>query len=151
MKNLLLVSISVILFNVNTFSQWVTNVVDNGFDSKYTIAYTEDGQSEYLKMENYNGIVVYLSNTYICSDVVTVDILFLVKDEYKKYKSNAKVSSNHKTVFFINDLSADPLMLQDFKDATIIRIRINDVICDSEIYEFSMKGSTAAYEAVLKQ
>jgi hypothetical protein len=151
MKNLLLVLVSVTLFTTTSFSQWVTNVVDNGFDSKYTIAYTEDGQSEYLKMENYNGIVLYLSNTYICSDAVTVDILFLVKNEYKKYKTNAKVSSNHKVVFFVDDLSADSLMLQDFKDATIVKLRVNDVICDSEVYEFSMKGSTAAYEAVLKQ
>ena len=151
MKNLLLLTVCTILFSVNSFSQWITTTIDNGFDSKFVIAYTEDGQSEYLKMENYNGIVLYLSNTYICSDAVTVDILFLVKNEYKKYKTNAKVSSNHKVVFFVNDLSADSVMLQDFKDATLIRIRVNDAICDSEVYEFSMKGSTAAYEAVLKQ
>jgi hypothetical protein len=151
MKKLLLSLVTVTLFTVNTFSQWITSTVDNGFDSKFVIAYTEDGQSEYLKMENYNGIVLYLSNTYICSDAVTVDVLFLVKNEYKKHKTNAKVSSNHKTVFFVDDLSTNLVMLQDFKDATMIRLRVNDVICDSEVYEFSMKGSTAAYEAVLKQ
>ena len=150
MKNLI-VLFSITLFSLSAKSQWQTSVVDNGFDAKYTIAYTEDGQTEYLKMENYNGVVLYLTNTYICSEIVTVDILFLVKAEYKKYKTNAKVSSNHKTVFFVNDLSADSVMLQDFKDATIMKIRVNDVICDSETYEFNMKGSTAAYEAVLKQ
>jgi hypothetical protein len=151
MKKLVLVLLGVTLFSVNSFSQWFVNKVDNGFDSPYTIAYTDDEQDQYLKIENYNGIVFYLSNTYICSETVIVDLSFLVNNEYKKYKTNAKVSSNHKIVFMVNDLSEDPLMLQDFKDASLLKVRINDPVCDTEIYEFKMTGSTAAYNAVNNQ
>jgi hypothetical protein len=151
MKNLLLPLICTLLFNTNLFSQWVINKIDNNFDDVYVIAYTEDGQQQYLKLENYNGIVLYLTNTYICSETVIVNLSFFVNGEYKRHKTHAKVSSNHKTVFIEDDISEDTLMLQDFKDASLLKVRINDPICDTEIYEFKMQGSTEAYEAVLKQ
>jgi hypothetical protein len=144
----LLVLVSVSLFSFSALSQWLVKKVDNGFDAPYKIAYTEDGQTEFLKLENYNGIAFYMGGVYVCDESVTVDIAFLVNGEYKKYFVAGKASENHKTLFMIDDLNSDANLLADFKAASSVRIRINDTTCDSEIYEFKMTGSTAAYNAI---
>ena len=144
----LLVLVSVSLFSVSALSQWVVRKIDNGFDTPYKIAYTEDGQSEFLKLENYKGIAFYIGGVYVCDESVTVDISFLVNGEYQKYTTVGKVSENHKTLFMVDDLNSDLEFLADFKAASSVRIRVNDTTCDTEIYEFKMTGSTAAYNAI---
>lgn len=151
MKKLLLGLVCTTMFTVNSFSQWKTDKIDNGFDAPYTIAFTEDGQTAYLKLENYNGIAFYIGGIYTCDELVIVDISFLVNGVYEKYYKTATVSDNHKIVFMVDDVSADAEFLADFKAASSVRIRINDTTCDTEIYNFKMSGSTAAYNAVLKQ
>lgn len=149
MKHLILV-ISIILVTLNSFSQWIVKKIDNGFDTPYKIAYTEDGQNAFLKLENYKGIAFYMGGVYVCDDSPTVDISFLVNGEYQKYYTIGKVSENRKTLFMIDDLNSDLEFLADFKAATSVRIRVNDTTCDTEIYEFNMAGSTAAYDAISK-
>jgi hypothetical protein len=151
MKKLLFVLAATTLFTFNSFSQWVSKKIDNGFDTPYYIAYTQDGQNEFLKLENYKGIAFYMGGVYICDESVTVDISFLVNGEYQKYYVTGNVSDNHKTLFLVDDLNSDPKFLADFKAATSIRIRVNDTTCDTEIYEFKMTGSTAAFNTVTNQ
>lgn len=151
MKKLLLTLATVTLFTTTSFSQWVSKKIDNGFDTPYYIAYTEDGQDAFLKLENYKGIAFYMGGVYVCDESVTVDISFLVNGEYQKYNTIGKVSENRKTLFMIDDLNSDLEFLADFKAATSVRIRINDTTCDTEIYEFKMTGSTAAFNTVSNQ
>jgi hypothetical protein len=132
-------------------AQWKVKKVDNGFDTPFTVAYTDDAQSVFLKLENYKGVAFYLSNTYVCEETLMVDVSFLVNGEYSKYSVEANVSENKKIVFLFDDLSSEPDVLKDFKACTLMKIRVNDNTCDTEIYEFKMSGSTAAYDAVLKQ
>ena len=147
MKKLLVLGL-IILFTANSFAQWKVQNVDNGFDKPYKIAYTEDGQAEYLKLENYKGIAFYIGGVYVCDESVTVDISFLVNGTYKKYFTTGDVSDNHKIVFIVDDINTDVNFLADFKAASSVKIRIHDTTCDTEIYEFKMTGSTAAYNAV---
>jgi len=151
MKKLLLALVTVTLFTTISFSQWVSKKIDNGFDTPYYIAYTQDGQDAFLKLENYKGIAFYMGGVYVCDESVGVDISFLVNEEYQKYYITGNVSDNRKTLFMVNDLNSDPQFLADFKAATSIRIRINDTTCDTEIYEFKMTGSTAAFNTVTNQ
>jgi len=151
MKKLLLALVTVTLFTTTSFSQWVSKKIDNGFDTPYYIAYTQDGQNAYLKLENYKGIAFYMGGVYVCDESVGVDISFLVNEEYQKYYITGNVSDNRKTLFMVNDLNSDPKFLADFKAATSIRIRVNDTTCDTEIYEFKMTGSTAAFNTVTNQ
>ena len=151
MKKLLLALVTVTLFTTTSFSQWVSKKIDNGFDPAYTIAYTDDKQDVFLKLENYDGIAFYISNTYVCDESVKVDISFLVSGEYKKYTNTCGVSDNHKTVFIVDDINSNPDFLADFKAASSVKIRIHDTTCDTEIYEFKMTGSTAAFSAVSNQ
>lgn len=147
MRSLILL-FSTALFSLNAFSQWVVKKIDNGFDTPYKIAYTEDGQVEFLKLESYNGVAFYMGGVYVCDESVTVDISFLVNGEYKKYSVAGSTSENRKTLFIVDDLNSDPDLLADFKAASSVRIRVNDTTCDSEIHEFKMTGSTAAYNAI---
>jgi uncharacterized GH25 family protein len=148
MKKLLLSVTSILLFSATSFSQWIVQKVDNGFDTPYKIAFTHDDQSAYLKLENYKGIAFYISGVYVCEESVSVDVSFTVNGDYKKYSAVASVSDNRKTVFISNDITANPELLEDFKNASSVKIRINDTVCDTEIYEFKMNGSTAAFYAV---
>lgn len=147
MRSLILL-FSTTLFSLNALSQWVVKKIDNGFDTPYKIAYTEDGQVEFLKLESYNGVAFYMGGVYVCDESVTVDISFLVNGEYKKYSVAGSTSENRKTLFMVDDLNSDPDLLADFKAASSVRIRVNDTTCDTEIHEFKMTGSTAAYNAI---
>jgi hypothetical protein len=51
----------------------------------------------------------------------------------------------------VDDLNTDLEFLADFKAASSVRIRVNDTTCDTEIYEFKMTGSTAAFNTVSNQ
>lgn len=133
-------------------AQWKVDSVDDGFDPAYKIAYTNDGQKPYLKLEKYNSKVsFYLSGVYVCDDPVNVDLVFVVNGVNKLHETWGHVSKNHETVFMVNDLLADSLILDDFKASSKVKIRVYDHVCDTETFEFKMSGSTAAYDAVLKQ
>jgi hypothetical protein len=92
-----------------------------------------------------------MGGVYICDESVSVDILFLVNNEYQKYNIKGNVSDNRKTLFMVDDLNSDSKFLADFKAASSVIIRVNDTTCDTEIYEFKMTGSTAAFNTVTNQ
>ena len=75
----------------------------------------------------------------------------MVNGVNKLHETWGHVSKNHETVFMVNDLLADSLILDDFKASSKVKIRVYDHVCDTETFEFKMSGSTAAYNAVLKQ
>ena len=55
-------------------AQWMTKTVDNGFDPKYKIAYTDNTKMQWLKLEDYNnGVSFYIGGVYVCDDDVDVD------------------------------------------------------------------------------
>ena len=148
MKTLLLVIGLALSYTAS--AQWVSKKIDNGFDAPYKIAYTDVAQNQWLKLENYNNeISFYIGGVYICDDNVSVDISFLINGTYEKYNLlDCYTSEDNTTVFFIDNLATHEI-LTSFKSASSIKIRINDTTCDSEIYEFKMSGSTAAYNFVV--
>jgi hypothetical protein len=152
MKKLVLVLLGVILFTTNSFAQWVSKRVNDGFSPAYTIAYTHDGQNEYLKLEkDGNEIAFYIDGLYICDDPVNVDLLFVVNGVNKLYQTWGHVSSDHERVFMVPNILSDSLMVADFKAASKLKVRVYDHVCSTETHEFSMSGSTAAFNAVLNQ
>lgn len=149
MKKLIL-SIATFCFFYNANAQWSYKTMDNGFDETYKIAYTETDNSGYLKLENVNGkIVFYISGGYYCEDAPTVDLVFVVNGENKKYNIQALKSDNSKSVFFTFDLMNESFV-EDFKKSSICKVRINESYCTSEIYSFSMGSSKTTLEFMLK-
>jgi len=152
MKNLILTVFIITFFTVNNFAQWISSKVNDGFSPVYTIAYTNDNQNQYLKLEKVSDKVsFYISGLYICDDPVNVDLVFIVKGTNKLYQTWGHVSSNNKTVFMVPNILSDSLMLADFKEASKLKVRIYDHVCTTETYQFNMTGSTAAFNAVFKQ
>jgi len=132
-------------------AQWTYKNIDNGFDDPYRIAYTEDNNGAWLKLENVDGeIFFYISGGYTCDEYLIVDLSFMVNGAYKKYTCSSRTSESKKTVYFIDNLlTAD--CLADFKSCTTLKIRVNDVTCGSDTYEFKMSGSTAALNFIVNK
>lgn len=156
MKKLILSVGMALTFN-NAFGQWVNKFVDNGFDEPYKICYNsaknDDDVLAKLEFADYDGsgrIIFYIQGGYFCGETIKADISFLVNGVYEKYSTNGDVASDHESLFLIHDLRND-IILENFKKASMMKIRINDDICGEEIYTFSMTGSTSAYNYVLNQ
>lgn len=143
MKNLLL--IIVLLCSVSAQSQWAYETVDNGFDEAYKIAYTKRVSGAFLKLENVDGeVILYLQGIFFCDDDDTeVDISFMVAGKWEKYNGTGLVSNDQTTVFIEPNMLTSG-MLEDFKAATSVKIRIRQTYCDEQIFEFNMSGSTKA-------
>lgn len=143
MKNLLL--IIVLLCSVSAQAQWTYETVDNGFDESYKIAYTKRVSGAFLKLENVDGdIILYIQGIFFCDDDDTeVDISFMVAGKWQKYNSTGLVSNDQTTVFIEPNMLTSG-MLEDFKAATSVKIRIRQTYCDEQIYEYNMSGSTKA-------
>ena len=149
MKTLLMTVGLALSYTAN--AQWITKTIDNGFDPKYNIAYTDNTKMQWLKLEDYNsGVSFYIGGVYVCDDDVDVDISFLVNGEYKKFKiENCDVSEDRKTVFFTDNLELNE-MLPSFIASTLAKVRINDITCGESTYEFKMNNSTSAFNFIDK-
>lgn len=153
MKKFLFVILT-LLFTSNAFSQWITKTVDNKLDLPYRIAYCKTAdQRALLKMENVDGkLALYVTGSYFCDDMPSVDIALVVNGESKRYTLVGMKSSDSRTIFlYDNLLDADNLdLLSDFKKSSSMVIRINESHCRSEFYTFVMTGSTSAVEFMSK-
>ena len=142
MKNLLLILFLLLALNIN--AQWVNKTINNDFDDPYRICYTEPSGINYLKLENVDGkIFFYMQGGYYCDENPVVDLSFIVNGVAKKYSRECSISSDNETVWLINDLLIEE-MLSDFKNCSILKVRVNDYTCSSEIYSFNMSGSSSA-------
>jgi hypothetical protein len=131
-------------------AQWTYKKIDNGFDEAYKIAWTETNNSGYLKLENVDGkIAFYISGGYYCEDAPTVDLVFVVDGQNKKYSIQAIKSDNSKSVFLTWDLNAESFA-EDFKKSSTCKVRVNESYCTSEVYSFDMTSSKTALDFMLK-
>jgi hypothetical protein len=149
MKKLVL-SVSVVLASMTAKAQWAYQNVDNGIDDPYKIAYTTKEGSEYLKIENLDGeLAFYLTGSYFCEETPEVDIVFVVNGQNKKYKIIATKSTSSKTVYFTFNLMNETY-IEDFKNASSVKVRVNETYCTTDVFTFSMDKSKSAVEFMLK-
>ncbi len=140
---------ALLLLSTTSFSQWTLDNVDNGFDDPYRICYTQDSKGVVMKLENVDGkIVFYLSNGYFCDEDALVDISFLVAGSYKKYTVAANVSKNNKSIFLVWDL-VNAEFVEDFKNASVVKVRVNESYCSTDIYQYNMTNSKKALDFIL--
>lgn len=147
MKKVIL-NLAFILTCFMSYSQWIYKTVNNGFDDPYKIAYTTASNGAILKLEKVDDAVAfYLTGGYHCEDDPIVDLVFVVNGVDDKYYSQASTSDDRQTVFIIDDILVSNA-LDSFKACTALKVRINEVYCDTDIYIFNMKNSTAALNYV---
>jgi len=132
-------------------AQWTYKTINNGFDDPYKVAYTETDNNAFLKLERVDtNTILFIKGGYYCDDNPEVDIVFVVNGVDKKYKKTCDKGSKNNIVFLTWSLELRPDMLADFKEASSVKIRINESYCTTEIYTFKMTGSKAAYEFMIK-
>jgi hypothetical protein len=154
---------AVVLFtcisNIVTLGQWTYEVIDNKFDNKFKKAYTETDNNGWLMMEVGDPIFedsvwvpkpfLALRGIYFCDDYTYVDIVFIVNNVPKKYVFEATKSKDNRIYFFSESIWTAEFV-GDFKRASKCLIRVNQSYCTDEYYEFSMTGSTAAYNFITR-
>jgi hypothetical protein len=130
-------------------AQWRYETVGNGFDEAYKIAYTKRVSGAWLKLENVDDeIVMYIQGIYFCDDPDTeVDVSYNVNGVWNRYTGTGLVNSDQTTVF-IEPNMLESKMLDDFKAATSVKVIIRQTNCDEQRYEFSMAGSTIAFNFI---
>jgi hypothetical protein len=149
MKKIIL-SVGMALTLNNAFAQWVTKTIDNGFDEPTKIAYTEDGQRPFLKLERFESAgVLMMGGVYFCSNPVFIELSFQVNGVNKKYGRIANVNEEQNRAFITWDIKNEDF-ISDFKNATSVKVRITDTdeCNDGQIYTFKMSGSTASINFV---
>jgi len=147
----IIVTVGLMLIGFNSLAQWTYQVVDNGFDEKYRIAYTAKNNNAILKLENADGdIIFYLQGGYFCDENPNVDLVFIVNGEGKKYSMNCTKSNDNSCLFFTEDLATSNAF-EDFKACTSVKVRVNESYCDNEVYNFNMSKSTTAYNYILNK
>lgn len=136
--------------SINAQAQWVVKKIDNGFDAPTKIAYTEDGQRPFLKLEQYEGAgVLYLKGVYFCGSPIFIELSFQVNGVNKKYGAVCQLNNEETTAFISWDIKNEEYF-NDFKNASTVKVRVTDSSCTEtgEIYTFKMTGSTAAVNYV---
>jgi hypothetical protein len=130
-------------------SQWSYERVDNGFDDPYRIAYTKVNNNAILKLENVGGsIAFYLQGKYFCDPYPMVEMSFLVGSEYKKFYVEGVLNDDSDCIFLLNDINGSNI-LDAFKSCSIMKLRVNDTDCSTEIYTFNMTKSSSAFTYIL--
>jgi hypothetical protein len=144
----LLISIGVLLC-LNANAQWTNKTINNGFDDPYRICYTATNNLGYLKLENVDGqIYFYLNGKYCCDDSPVVNLSFIVNGVTVKYYCTANVGDNKDVVWILEDF-LNSAVVESFKNCSTLNIRVNDTVCNEEIYSFNMSGSTAALNFII--
>jgi hypothetical protein len=125
--------------------------VNNGFDDPYRIAYTSTNNGAFLKLENVGGsIIFYIQGGLYCDEEPYVDFIFVVNGVDVKFNRRCVKSNSNDVVFFTADL-VNGEMYESFKKCSLIKIRINEDYCGSEIYTFNMNKSTSALNYMINQ
>ncbi len=141
-----------LLFVANFYAQWSYQLVTDGFDEPYKVAYTESDGSGYLKLEKSEGkLIFFLKSTYFCDDNLTCDFVFSTDTENYKTSLLGQKSKSSEIVFFTWDLMNESAeFVSWFKKCSKLKIRINESYCTSNYYSFDMGKSSSALEFMLK-
>jgi hypothetical protein len=81
---------------------------------------------------------------YYCDENPTIDLAFIVNGVSKKYSVDGGISTSGEVLYILDNLLSDSLMVQDFKTCSTLKVRLNDSICGTKTYTFSMSGSQSA-------
>lgn len=141
-----------LFFVANINAQWSYQLITDGFDDPYKVAYTESDGLSYLKLEKSEGkLIFFLSGGYFCDDNLLVDFVFSNATENFKTSLVGQKSTSSEMVFFSWDLMSESAdFISWFKKCSKVKIRINETTCTTNYYDFNMGKSSSALEFMLK-
>lgn len=150
MKNIIFIA-AITFLTQNCFSQWSYEEVNNGFDEPYRIAYCGWNNGATLKLEDFDGdIIFYIAGGYFCDDYPNVDLVFVVNGENMKINIEGVKNKKSDAIFFTGDLEED-VFYDLFLKCSLLKIRINETNCKNETYVFNMSKSTSAFNFMKKK
>lgn len=145
MKNTLLTLGLGFALNFTASAQWTYKTVNDDFEGSFKVAYTETVNNAWLKLQLSDGdVAFYIEGGYYCGERPLVDLVFLVNGEPKKYTVTCFTSSDKNIVFLDLYLNKSDI-LDSFKNASKLKITINQEVCTDDIYIFDMKNSSSAF------
>jgi hypothetical protein len=142
-----IITIAALLSGITASAQWTTETVDNGFDNKFKVAYVDatDGKrfaKLYTGLDSTIGFMLY--EGYVCTEHPTVELTFLVGGKWQAYQPfSGDKSTDSKRVYMLDDIA---LIEEDFRKATVMKIRLTDDHCGTTVCEFNMTGSGRAID-----
>jgi hypothetical protein len=147
MKKLLILALAFIANNLS--AQWVFKTIDNSFDEPYKVAYTNTDVKFLKLVPSEKGPLLILYCGYTCDTFPYIEINFLVAGKWEKYTVTGISGDDNKRKFYVTYIPFGSDIHKDFISATTVKIRVTDASCPgTEILEFSMSGSKAAYNFI---
>lgn len=132
-------------------AQWTYKTVNNGFDKPYKVAYTpENNGAEAYMLFVDSAVILEINGGYYCDDRPYVDVVLVVNGVDSKFEFESYKGSSSDVVYITWDMALYPEFLDAFKLASIMRVRIKESYCTTEVYTYKMTNSKAAFEYMIK-
>lgn len=132
-------------------AQWSFKTINNGFDDPYKIAYTPEnnGAAAYMLFVD-STVVLSIDGGYYCEEEPNVDVVLVVNGVDNKFEFEGYKGETSDVVYITWDMASNAEFLNAFKLSSIMKIRINESYCTTEVYTYKMANSKAAYQYMNK-
>lgn len=132
-------------------AQWSFKTINNGFDDPYKIAYTPEnnGAAAYMLFVD-STVVLSIDGGYYCEEEPNVDVVLVVNGVDNKFEFEGYKGETSDVVYITWDMASNAEFLNAFKLSSIMKIRINESYCTTEVYTYKMTNSKAAYQYMNK-
>jgi len=132
-------------------AQWSFKTVSNGFDDPYKIAYTPEnnGAAAYMLFVD-STVVLSIDGGYYCEEEPNVDVVLVVNGVDNKFEFEGYKGETSDVVYITWDMASNAEFLNTFKLSSIMKVRINESYCTTEVYTYKMTNSKAAYQYMNK-
>jgi len=132
-------------------AQWSFKTVNNGFDDPYKIAYTPEnnGAAAYMLFVD-STVVLSIDGGYYCEEEPNVDVVLVVNGVDNKFEFEGYKGETSDVVYITWDMASNAEFLNAFKLSSIMKVRINESYCTTEVYTYKMTNSKAAYQYMNK-
>lgn len=144
MKKLLFLFLTFTTITLN--AQWKSETLDNGFEEPFKSSYIFSVDKEAILQLTKNEIRVI--HAYTCDDSPLVDLSFKIDSNYVKFTTVADKSKSGKLIYFTEWNYSK--ILENLKKASLLKIRINETHCDTDVYTFILNETEKAID-FLKQ
>jgi hypothetical protein len=132
-------------------AQWTYKTYNNGFDKPYKMATTPLNNDAYAYMLNVDSsVVLAIGGGYYCDDNPIVDVIFVINGEDVRFKFEGYKGQTSDVVYITWDMESEIGLVNAFKSASVMKVRINESYCESETYIYKMTSSRAAYDYIVK-
>ena len=147
-----IINLILAILTVGTLNaQWSFKTINNGFDDPYKIAYTPEnnGAAAYMLFVD-STVVLSIDGGYYCEEEPNVDIVLVVNGVDNKFEFEGYKGETSDVVYITWDMASNAEFLNAFKLSSIMKIRINESYCTTEVYTYKMTNSKAAYQYMNK-